>query len=110
MTASNSQLAAAGDEANGSFGYNDVGNAVQPCSKNSPPTTVDPQKPHWIEIMVQDKEGNPVVGQDYEIRLPNGQLATGTTDERGVARIDGIDPGNCRIRFPSLDKTVWNRK
>ena len=110
MPASNAQLAAAGQDANGSFGYNDVGNAVQPCSKNPPPKIVDPQKPHWIEILVQDKEGNPVIGQDYEIRLPNGELATGATGERGVARIEGIAAGNCRIKFPSLDKTVWNRK
>lgn len=110
MSTSNSPLAAAGQDANAAFGYNDVGNAVQSCSTNPAPQILDPQKPHWIEILVQDKEGNPVVGQDYEIRLPNGTLATGTTDERGVARIEGIDAGNCRIKFPSLDKTVWNRK
>ena len=110
MPASNTQLAAAGQDANGSFGYSIDGNVVQSCSKNPPPKIVDPQKPHWIEILVQDKEGNPVVGQDYEIRLPNGELATGATDERGAARIQGIDAGNCQIKFPSLDKTVWNRK
>ena len=111
MSANNSHLAAAGQDANGSFGYDDVGNAVQSCSKSPPPMIVDPQTPHWIEILVQDKEGNPVVGQDYEIRLPNGVLATGATDERGVARIEGIaDGGNCQIKFPSLDKTVVNRK
>jgi hypothetical protein len=99
MPESNTQLADAGQDANGSLGSSNVGNVVQSCSK-----------PHWIEILVQDMEGNPVVGQDYEIRLPNGELATGSTDEFGVARIEDIDAGNCRIKFPSLDKTVWNRK
>ena len=110
MPENNSELAAAGQDANGSFGYDNVGNVVESCSNNPPPKIVDPQKPHWIEILVQDKEGNPVIGQDYEIRLPTGELATGSTDDRGVARVEGITAGNCRIKFPSLDKTVWKRK
>ena len=107
----NSQLNAAGQDANSSFGYQNPGGSVQSCSRlDQPLKVVDPEKKHWIEILVQDKEGNPVVGQDYEIRLPNGNLITGTTDQRGVARVEGIDAGNCRIWFPSLDKTVWNKK
>ena len=106
----NSQLNSAGQDANSSFGYNDAGSGVQGCSKNQPPAVVDPSKTHWIEILVKDKEGNPVVGRDYEIRLPNGTLATGSTDERGIARVEGIDAGNCRIRFPSLDRTVITKK
>jgi hypothetical protein len=27
-----------------------------------------------------------------------------------MARVEGIDAGNCRIKFPTLDKTVWHRK
>ena len=106
----NSKLDAAEQDANKSFWYDPVGTGVGACSKNPPPTVVSPDKKHWIEILVQDKEGNPVAGQDYEIRLPNGAPATGTTDARGIARIEGIDAGNCRIKFPSLDKTVWNRR
>jgi hypothetical protein len=67
-------------------------------------------KQHWVEIALVDKEGNPVAGQDYEIRLPDGRIVTGALDDRGAARVEGIDPGTCKIRFPSLDKTVWQRR
>lgn len=105
-----SKLTNAENDANQNFWYQPVGNAVSGCSKNAPPAVVSPDKTHWIEIVLHDKNGNPVAGQEYEIRLPDGTALTGTLDERGVARVEGIDPGNCRITFPSLDKTVWNRK
>ncbi len=107
----NSQLNAAGQDADSSFGYDAAGGSVQDCAaQGKRPTVVNPDKTHWVEILMQDKEGNPIAGQDYEIRLPDGRLVTGTTDQRGVARVDGIDPGNCNIRFPSLDRTVWSKK
>jgi hypothetical protein len=97
-------------DADGSFGHDTVGSAVQPCSSSSPRKVISPDKKHWVEIAMVDTEGNPAVGQDYEITLPNGTLVTGSLDERGGARVEGIDPGSCKIRFPSLDKTVWKRR
>ena len=37
-------------------------------------------------------------------------LAEGTLDDKGFARVDGIDPGSCKVTFPKLDKTVWKPK
>jgi hypothetical protein len=97
-------------DADGSFNHDPVGGAVQPCSSSSAPRVMSKEKKHWVEIAMLDQEGNPVPGQDYEITLPDGSVVTGSTDERGSARVEGIDPGNCKIRFPSLDKSVWNRR
>ena len=52
-----------------------------------------------------------VPGEKYKITLPDGEtLAEGTLDDKGFARVDGIDPGNCKISFPDLDEEVWSPK
>ncbi|MCG2747201.1 MAG: type VI secretion system tip protein VgrG [Desulfobulbaceae bacterium] len=65
-------------------------------------------KKSWIEIELVDEDGKPAPGEAYKVTLPDGEtVATGTLDEKGFARIDGIDPGNCKITFPNLDKDSW---
>jgi type VI secretion system secreted protein VgrG len=75
-----------------------------------------PKKPednkvlHWIEIQLNDDEGNPVPYEGYQIEMPDGSLATGSLDGKGFARVGGIDPGgNCKVTFPKLDKTLWKK-
>jgi type VI secretion system secreted protein VgrG len=71
----------------------------------------DPKKKSWIEIQLLDEEGTPVASEKYRVTLPDGEtMAEGTLDEKGLARIDGIDPGTCKITFPELDKAAWKRK
>ena len=36
-------------------------------------------------------------------------LTPGTLDNNGFARVDGIDPGTCKITFPELDKDAWEK-
>jgi type VI secretion system secreted protein VgrG len=68
-------------------------------------------KPHWIEIELLDEKDKPVPGEPYRITLPDGTvLAEGALDEKGFARVDGIDPGTCRVTFPRLDKDTWKPK
>ena len=67
----------------------------------------DPDKPHWIEVELVDEAGKPVAGESVQVTLPDGSIAGGTTDEKGLRRIDGIDPGTCRITFPDLDEKAW---
>ena len=75
-----------------------------------------PAKPHkpskekksWIEIELVNKRGKPVPGEPYRVTLPDGEtVAEGTLDHLGVARVDGIDPGVCKITFPNLEKQAW---
>lgn len=71
----------------------------------------DPKKLSWIEVYIEDEKGNPVPGERYRVTLPDGNtIAEGTTDDKGVGRVSGIDPGNCKITFPELDDEAWNPK
>ena len=42
--------------------------------------------------------------------MPDGSVTTGSLDEKGFARVDGIDPGQVQITFPELDKEAWEPK
>jgi type VI secretion system secreted protein VgrG len=86
--------------------------ADQLKAKNAPwhdPESPDAKKkPHWIEIELIDDQGKPVAGEHYRITLPDGTtLAEGRLDMKGRARVDGIDPGTCKVTFPDLDATTW---
>jgi type VI secretion system secreted protein VgrG len=76
------------------------GPAGQPPAQEEPETT-------WIEIELVDCDDNPIAGESYEIELPDGSVAAGTTDEKGLARVVGFEPGDCKITFPNLDKDAW---
>ena len=68
------------------------------------------KKKTWIEIELVDMRKNPLPGEAYRITLPDGEtVAEGTLDEKGVARVDGIEPGTCKITFPDLDKDAWEK-
>ncbi len=75
------------------------------------PSTDKKDKEHkksWIEIQLVDKKNKPVPGAPYRVTLPDGAtVAEGTLDEKGLARVDGIDPGTCKITFPNLEKQAW---
>ncbi len=74
------------------------------------PYKKDPAKKSWIEIKLIDEQNNPVPGEPYSVTLPDGEsVASGTLDEKGFARIDGIDPGTCQITFPQRDTEAWKK-
>ena len=74
------------------------------------PYKKDPKKKSWIEIELVDEDKNPVPGEKYRITLPDGEtVAEGTLDDKGSTRVDGIDPGTCKITFPELDKDAWEK-
>lgn len=75
-----------------------------------PPSSQDEreQKISWIEIEMVDQEDQPLPGVPYKITLPDGKtVAQGTLDEKGFARVDYIDPGSCKVTFPTLDQEAW---
>ncbi len=73
------------------------------------PDPGDPTKTSWIALQLSyESNGLPVAGMAYEVTLPDGKtLASGSTDENGYAKVDGIDPGSCQISFPGLDQEAW---
>ncbi len=64
------------------------------------------EKKHWIGLEMVDEEGKPVPGLGYKVKLPDGSETSGTTDEKGQAKITNIDPGSCQITW-DLDKDAW---
>jgi hypothetical protein len=72
--------------------------------------TVSPEKKSWIAIALFDAENKSVPGEDYKIVLPDGTSIEGNLDGKGRAKIQGIDPGTCKISFPNRDKNAWNPK
>jgi hypothetical protein len=63
--------------------------------------------PDWIEIELLDEDGTAVPNEVYTIVLPDGSKRQGKLDARGLARIDGIPSGTCRVTFPRLDLDAW---
>jgi hypothetical protein len=63
----------------------------------------------WIEIRLADAEGKAVPNAPYEITLADGQVRRGALDGKGRARLDGIDPGTCRVSFPEIDANEWHQ-
>jgi type VI secretion system secreted protein VgrG len=84
--------------------------AASDAPTHDPNAYENQQKKHWIEIELVDKYDKPVPGEPYKITLPDGTtVADGTLDEKGRARVDGIDPGTCQVTFPNLDKQTWKK-
>jgi type VI secretion system secreted protein VgrG len=55
----------------------------------------------WVEFELIDQNG-PIAGERYVLTDPTGKEHAGTVDGRGVARIDQIPPGRCKVEFPEL--------
>jgi Rhs element Vgr protein len=68
------------------------------------------KKLSWIEIELLDEASKPVAGEKYRIELPDGTPREGMLDSSGRARIDGIEPGSCKVSFPDRDAKDWKKK
>ncbi len=67
------------------------------------------KKTSWIEIQMVDEAGKPVTGMAYRVTPSEGSPIEGTLDEKGAARVEGIEKGSCKVTFPSLDKDAWEK-
>ncbi len=63
----------------------------------------------WVEIQLKDKKGNPVPGKNYEVKLADGSIRAGKLDKDGKARIAGVQPGKCDVKFTNVDKNEWKK-
>ncbi|MEM7199363.1 MAG: type VI secretion system tip protein TssI/VgrG [Planctomycetota bacterium] len=85
----------------------EVAAAKAAVSAAKPFRSSDEEDKTWVEIELVDEAGEPIAGEKYEIKLPDGSVASGTTGADGIARLEGIDPGDCEVTFPNLDKDAW---
>jgi hypothetical protein len=67
-----------------------------------------PQKT-FVAIMLQTDEPTPkpVAFKRYKIELPDHTTREGMLDANGCARVEGIDPGTCKVSFPDFHKDDW---
>jgi type VI secretion system secreted protein VgrG len=73
------------------------------------PHTSQQRKKRWIEIELAGEEGGSIASQAYQIHLRQGTLAGGCLDEKGLARIAGIEAGNCKVTLSKLDHAAGVR-
>lgn len=98
--------------AEGSGDANESTNDHDVDKKNKAPSRQYPKnqtQTTWIEIELVDNRGKPVPNEQYRLELPDGAIQEGYLDAQGLARVDGIDPGNCKISFPDIDAREWRR-
>lgn len=101
----------------GKGGYAADGSADGVAAKANPAVrlsgTAADQKPAvkstWIEIRLLDEDDQPVAGEAYEIKFPDGSMTAGTLSAKGNARHAGIVPGSCEVRFPNIEANEWKR-
>jgi hypothetical protein len=61
----------------------------------------------WIEVQLIGDDDKPIPYAKYSIAVPGGAVISGTLDENGKARVDGIPAGTCKVSFPELDQEAW---
>ena len=83
------------------------GSSDKPSANGQPDNAK--KKKVWIEVELLDALGNPVPGQQYEITLSDNSVARGSLNERGLVRLEGVDPGHCKVTFPGYDGRSWKR-
>ena len=84
-----------------------------PVTPFNPPTEEEIEENEeeltWIEIEMVDEEDEPYPSEKYRITLPDDSVTEGTLDGKGFARIEGIEPGTCKVTFPNLDHEAWEK-
>lgn len=88
----------------GSYGSVRVGDGASGTS------TTGSRRKVWISIELRDDTGRPVANEPYEIKVPGeSSPRTGTLNQKGRARLDGIDEGQCEVSFPQIDGREWSK-
>jgi hypothetical protein len=87
--------------------------AIPPWREIPPGPKSEPKpqpKKTWIEVQLLDSDDKPIAGEEYRITLPDGTVKTGSLDDKGLVRFDGIDPGVCDVEFPKIDGREWGKQ
>jgi hypothetical protein len=79
---------------------------IAPQRQNGRSSNASP-KAAWIEILLRDADGQPVNGERYKIKLPDGSIQEGKLDTFGHAEYYNINPGQCQVCFPDLMDDEW---
>jgi hypothetical protein len=80
-----------------------------PGSSSDSSTSSSTSKNSWIGVDLKDDKGNPVPGEAFEVKHSDGTISSGTLDDHGRARVEGVPSGQCDIRFPRLHNSEWRK-
>ena len=67
-----------------------------------------PARTDELVVRVLTEDGEPVVGVECVLTLPNGQVLNACLDAGGVARFLGIPPAAAQFRMPTLEAFDWD--
>lgn len=84
--------------------------AAAAAPTHKPAAEENKKKTAWVEVSLDNADGTPAAGEAYRITLADGSVYSGTLDEKGGARVEGLEPGQVKITFPDLDKEAWEPK
>src|SRR5262249_43562121 len=62
---------------------------------------------HWVEIVLVGEDHEPIPGERYWLKLPDGTIKQGELDSDCPARFEAIRSGRCEVAFPDLDEKAW---
>ena len=94
------KLRTAGSAAQQETGNRPVDSAAQSCPSED--TT-------WIEIELVGEDDTGIADAAYLIVTADGKEFRGKTDANGLARLEGIVKGDCKVGFPLLDQEAWKK-
>lgn len=76
--------------------------------KAEPGQESDPIELTWIDVQLNDKDGNPVPGERFQIWTKDGEvIASGTLNDQGYCRVENVPKQTYKITFPAYDKRAW---
>ena len=59
----------------------------------------------WVEFRLVGQHGA-ISGERFILTDPSGKSHSGTVDDQGMARIEQIPTGRCKVEFPDLDYSL----
>jgi len=62
---------------------------------------------HWIQIELVGEDGVGIKNEKYMIITEDGNSYSGSTNAKGIARLEDISQGICRLTFTDLDEEAW---
>ena len=80
--------------------------AADAVARGAPPPP-PPTGPAWVEVAVTSAEGAPLPYQKVAVTDASGVTRIAFSDGAGIARIEGMTPGSCRVTLPDLDQSSW---
>jgi hypothetical protein len=98
-------LASAGQAADRDFSESEADASTSRCKSEEPTASAQPLE--WIEIRLIGEGDVPISGERYRVVLPDGRVVEGRLGPDGLARIDGVPGGRCKVSFPRMDQDAW---